>query len=624
MKPSRPNFLLAALQVDRLLEQFSPKQDIKTLQPIPLDLKQMLNNTWRRIEELQPSSNGLIAKRALMWVLHAKRPLSMAELCTALSVPDNTPNFNQHTIPTPKLILQSCGGLIAVGDSGSTVSLVHYQVHEYFQGIRENLFPQGHEDLALTCAIYLTNLLEKYPDDLDNDDYFASAVSLNPFLDYAAYYWRSHCQDRRRTECSSGVAKKSDLAMDDFERAESNTTRDLGNRITMANLKLLSLGKTATLPCNVVIPDSKRILSELFSKHPLWEYQLHLAARFGLLDETRYLIDRQSSEMPKSAIGALRWSAAEGNTEIAHILIARGGNRACRDEGGRIPLHHAASHGRLEMVNFLDSSFSRRPQDNPFNLGDESEDHLLNCQDIKKKTPLHLAAENGHSAVVRILCSRTANISLADDQGRSAIHLAVMTGRPSTVAALISKGATVDIRDYKGLTSLHHAAKRRSEGILNRLLMSGAKLSAKDDQGKTPLHHAAMNRHSTAIINTMLSSGAHINDQDHEGETALIKAISTKDIGIVKTLLRYGASFAKQTKDGLTALHRAAQEGEEDIVLLLLEYGSNPNLKDSGGSSPCDYASRMGHGAVADLLWSAAGISNRRVQTRPPMAHVMA
>lgn len=54
------------------------------------------------------------------------------------------------------------------------------------------------------------------------------------------------------------------------------------------------------------------------------------------------------------------------------------------------------------------------------------------------RTPLHLAAERGHRAVVEFLFRHDANIDAVDDSGNTPMHLAAAFGREEVVKVLLS------------------------------------------------------------------------------------------------------------------------------------------------------------------------------------------
>ena len=82
-------------------------------------------------------------------------------------------------------------------------------------------------------------------------------------------------------------------------------------------------------------------------------------------------------------------------------MLFQGHQINVRDYSGWIPLHEAANHGYVEIVEYL--------LDKGATINDRGGD---DCDGI---TPLHDAAANGKVDVVRLLVTRGANVHAKDD-----------------------------------------------------------------------------------------------------------------------------------------------------------------------------------------------------------------
>lgn len=113
---------------------------------------------------------------------------------------------------------------------------------------------------------------------------------------------------------------------------------------------------------------------------------------------------------------------------------------------------------------------------------------LVDIQDFKGNTPLHLA---GELEVVDTLLRYGANPNARNHQGDTPLH--TRTQDPySVMERLIQKGADVNAQNVQGDTSLHRAVSPSRRGYslpeaAKLLLLHGANPKLKNRVGLTPL-----------------------------------------------------------------------------------------------------------------------------------------
>jgi ankyrin repeat protein len=100
-------------------------------------------------------------------------------------------------------------------------------------------------------------------------------------------------------------------------------------------------------------------------------------------------------------------------------------------------------------------------------------------------TPLTLAAENDHMAVVRVLLENGANAERANSYQSTALHKAASFGHLDMCRLLLDWGAKVDPVDQWKDTPLHWAAWLGNLPMVKLLVERGADVSLKNDKGQT-------------------------------------------------------------------------------------------------------------------------------------------
>jgi len=90
----------------------------------------MYSSTWERIVAQSQKSVSL-AKRAIIWLTYAFRPLRIIELRHALAVQPDTATFDDNDVSTEETIVSVCCGLIVIEGESQTVRLVREHISSY-------------------------------------------------------------------------------------------------------------------------------------------------------------------------------------------------------------------------------------------------------------------------------------------------------------------------------------------------------------------------------------------------------------------------------------------------------------------------------------------------------------
>lgn len=278
------------------------------------------------------------------------------------------------------------------------------------------------------------------------------------------------------------------------------------------------------------------------------------------------------------------------------------------------------------------------------------EKHTVNMPDELGKTPLDIAAENGHaSAVAHLLsvgasateqtyrlaatetvrglikgamesrrlelqlCEAVASGNLPEarkllalgvsanamshDHQMSVLMQAVAVSRVWMVRVLLENGADPNYVNVQSKSVLHVAAAQSTPEIVSCLLAAGADPMMQGNNGATPLHDAVWQRR-TDLVKALLPAykSQNYNPDGGRNGTPLAMAVHNGSLPIVQAFIAAGtdlrgACFAKSP-----LLVVAVRAGKVEIARTLFEAGADADARDESGKSARDYAAvKMPH-----------------------------
>ena len=222
---------------------------------------------------------------------------------------------------------------------------------------------------------------------------------------------------------------------------------------------------------------------------------------------------------------------------------------------GSTPMMVAAEYSHYAIVKFL--------IDNGGNV---------NYKDIYGNTAIHKASSNGRLKIVRLLINRGANINTKTNGGYTALMTATINDHKEIVSLLIENNAYINEKNHYGDTALYFACCYGHNEIVQLLLRKGANPNVKtNNDKKTPLHYACQRyRSKTIIVSLLLKNGANVNDKDCYGNTPLL--IANKKRGhkeIIQTLLSYKANIFETNNTGEAAIEYIKKNMEVFMVFSL-------------------------------------------------------
>lgn len=244
-------------------------------------------------------------------------------------------------------------------------------------------------------------------------------------------------------------------------------------------------------------------------------------------------------------------ASKRGFTDVVRILRQRGTSLTIQDDDGMSPLHHAAYGCHTDTVRFIlleggDPNQLDKAGRSPLFCGCESgSDTIITLLREKGasairvngdgQTLLHLAACRGNVDVARKLLRldggavqpRTPDPDATEVvASQSPLHVAAREGHHAVVKLLVEEGFQTDALDGDRRTPLSHACEgghlKSVEILLAKRRFAGVHIA--DNNRRTPLSYAAAEGH-VAIVATLVGlGGVDPNIKDVEGKTALIHA----------------------------------------------------------------------------------------------------
>ena len=348
-----------------------------------------------------------MAKRALAWILCARRPLTTPELLQALAVEPGDTEIDEDNVLETEQLLTMCAGLVTIDEQSNNVRLVHYTTQEYLQRNQEKWLPDAKLEIAHSCTAYLSiNGLSVGPC-LSQVDYEHRLENF-VLLEYAAVYWGQHLNMLMGAGCVAAVSKV----------------------VTEARSLLLDVKRLGALS-QILFMSHRRQFSNTHVKKGERFSGSHWIGRFGLLPLLEQWIDEnyEFDQGDMSGRTPLSWAAENGHGAIVEQLLDTGKvDVDSKDNDCRTPLSWAARKGHEVIVRQL------------LDTGKVE----VNSKNKYGRTLLSFAARKGHEAIVKqLLDSGKVDVDSKDKNGWTPLSLAARNGHEVIVKKLLDTGKVV-------------------------------------------------------------------------------------------------------------------------------------------------------------------------------------
>lgn len=340
-------------------------------------------------------------------------------------------------------------------------------------------------------------------------------------------------------------------------------------------------------------------------------FPLGLTVMQGSSEMTEFLIERGANVNATygDGTGLLHYAVSKNSPDMVKILIDNGADILAEDNERRIAIELAVGYNDIKSVEFmLDTK--------KININHRTHD--------LQQSLLHIAAQQGHVDMTKLLYARGVDITARDFEGSMPIDNAARYGHIKIVDFYLEKGISVNgCRDDK--ESLMHVAAfdDQNSEMLFFLNSKGADLNQIADENSTPLEIAIW-KGNPNIVHTLLGLGAICRPDVEFIETCteeifnqitsvrhLFRAVKENNLKEVQWLVKENQAQVNAKNDkNETVLVWASWKGLEEIVEEILESGADPNIRCKNNFTALHYAAKFGHFDIVKILLTHGAIFN--------------
>lgn len=303
----------------------------------------------------------------------------------------------------PRIMVDSCLGLLIVEQEHAGIRLVHFSPQEYFQVHRHDIFSGGDLMLATTCLTYATfsTVLYRFQDEQAD---LPSLLEEFPLLAYRSSHWDNHAarsMDPAIRELAMNFLSKCGGVIGASKIADWGTERIAPRFIPSGFPKFRPAGNSlhcvSMFGLTELIPDLIHKGASIEEWNHRGHSPLHEAIIFNQPETALALLEEGANveQLNYGCNTALFLASASQHTELLELLLKHRAYPNVRHEDDWSPLQNASDKGHLKAVSLL--------LDHGASLTQTS-DRIL--------TSLHRAAGRGHFDIVICYCYRAQQLTL--------------------------------------------------------------------------------------------------------------------------------------------------------------------------------------------------------------------
>ncbi|KAJ4857806.1 ankyrin repeats (3 copies) domain-containing protein [Trichoderma breve] len=640
-------FLLAQLHFDRLTECMTPKAVMKALKSLPTGsdaYDYAYSAAMDRINQ-QVSGRSELAIKALSWITHARRPLSVFELQHALGVEVGENKFDEENVPQVEDIVSTAVGLVTIDEKSKIIRLVHYTAQEFFERTKEKWLPDAETYIADICSTYLSYSTFDKPCEPYQCKFRGRVKSYKLYM-YALVNWRHHVTASKFSRNQVNFLKNTSSFYAYLQDYQSHVARHLPWPFRDFKYST-NLHFAAALGWNKIVTHLLRDFADADVRDDYNCTPFYMAASGGhsLVMETLLSFGQVDINVISSCsrYTPLICAAQGGHSEAVKLLLDTGNadinvqttsfySPFCWGPRSNVKCSNDTTwvYPKSRMVGWFEDILCPDPAIDslkqfkiPSHLAADGR-FDTNVRDESLRMLLMRAVSAGRKDVVRYLLNKralveflinaeNANIDItneADKHGRDLLSLAVEWGNVDTAKFYLDTGKfDVNTRDHYGLTPLMLRTKNAIKGpeIIQLLLNTGnVDIDATDfEYGRTALLWAAYNGYLESFTALLQTGWFDINTRDVCGFTAFTIATNRQNTRIVEFLLDLDKVdlYTRDYKHKRTALMWAAHTGCSEVVALLLNSGKfDIGDVDANGLDAIEIAAKRGNRESIKLL----------------------